>query len=170
MTATGNPPGNPPLDAPRPSAASAPAEEARGLIVIDKPRGITSRKALNQVEARLEIGTLGHCGSLDPLATGVLVLVAGKARKIQDLVVQGEKVYDMTITFGATSDTDDAEGVIAPMPDAQLPSREEVLAHLPRFRGPIEQIPPTYSAVKIEGKRMHRASRCMRLPSILTAL
>src|SRR6185295_3481800 len=87
-----------PLDAPLPDAAAlAPDEHLRGLIVVDKPQGLTSRRALNVVEKRLGLGALGHCGSLDPLATGVLVLVVGKARKVQDLIVRGEKVYDMTV-------------------------------------------------------------------------
>jgi tRNA pseudouridine55 synthase len=133
--------------------------EPRGLIVVNKPQGITSRKALNIVEGRLDVGALGHCGSLDPLATGVLVLVVGKARKVQDLVVKGEKVYDMTVTLGATSDTDDAEGVVVPIEGASAPAREVLEAALAPFRGEIEQVPPTYSAVKVEGKRMHREAR-----------
>lgn len=132
----------------------------RGLIVLDKPVGITSRKALEIVEKRLDVGPLGHCGSLDPLATGVLVLVVGKARKIQDLVVAGEKVYDITVTLGARSDTDDAEGQIVPAePAPEPPPREAVEAALVPFRGQVEQVPPTYSAVKVEGRRMHREAR-----------
>ena len=111
-----------------------PAEEPRGLIVVDKPQGITSRRALNIVEQRLGLGPLGHCGSLDPLATGVLVLVVGKARKVQDLIVRGEKVYDMTVTLGARSDTDDAEGVVTPVEDAQAPTREAVEPRCSRSR------------------------------------
>lgn len=139
--------------------AAPPAEEPRGLLVIDKPQGITSRKALNLVEQRLGLGPLGHCGSLDPLATGVLVLVVGKARKVQDLIVRGEKVYDMTVTLGATSDTDDAEGAVTPVAGAQPPAREVIEAALAPFRGEISQVPPTYSAVKVEGRRMHREAR-----------
>jgi tRNA pseudouridine55 synthase len=132
----------------------------RGLIVLDKPRGITSRKALEIVERSLDVGPLGHCGSLDPLATGVLVLVVGKARKIQDLVVAGEKVYDIEVTLGARSDTDDAEGEVIPAePAPQPPAQEVVETALDAFRGDIEQIPPTYSAVKVEGRRMHREAR-----------
>ena len=149
-----------PFEQPSPPGAPAPpAEEARGLLVIDKPQGITSRRALNIVEQRLGLGPLGHCGSLDPLATGVLVLVVGKARKVQDLIVRGEKVYDMTVTLGARSDTDDAEGVITPVEGAQAPTREAVEAALQPFRGEISQVPPTYSAVKVEGRRMHREAR-----------
>jgi tRNA pseudouridine55 synthase len=136
-----------------------PVEEPRGLIVIDKPQGITSRRALNIVEQRLGLGPLGHCGSLDPLATGVLVLVVGKARKVQDLIVRGEKVYDMTVRLGARSDTDDAEGVIVPVEGAEAPAREALEAALAPFRGEIQQVPPTYSAVKVEGRRMHREAR-----------
>jgi tRNA pseudouridine55 synthase len=146
-----------PQSAPR--AAAPPAEELRGLLVIDKPQGITSRKALNIVEQRLGLGPLGHCGSLDPLATGVLVLVVGKARKVQDLIVRGEKVYDMTVTLGARSDTDDAEGVIVPVEGASAPERAAVEAALAPFRGEISQVPPTYSAVKVDGRRMHREAR-----------
>ena len=142
-----------------PPAVAPPAEELRGLLVIDKPQGITSRKALNIVEQRLGLGPLGHCGSLDPLATGVLVLVVGKARKVQDLIVRGEKVYDMTVTLGARSDTDDAEGVIVPVEGASAPERAAVEAALAPFRGEISQVPPTYSAVKVEGRRMHREAR-----------
>lgn len=148
-----------PLAQPAAPAAAPPAEEPRGLLVVNKPQGITSRKALNIVEQRLGLGPLGHCGSLDPLATGVLVLVVGKARKVQDLIVRGEKVYDMTVTLGATSDTDDAEGALAPVEGAQPPAREAIEAALAPFRGEISQVPPTYSAVKVEGRRMHREAR-----------
>jgi len=149
-----------PFEQPSPAGAPVlPAEEPRGLIVVDKPQGITSRRALNIVEQRLGLGPLGHCGSLDPLATGVLVLVVGKARKVQDLIVRGEKVYDMTVTLGARSDTDDAEGVVTPVEGAQEPTREALEAALQPFRGEISQVPPTYSAVKVEGRRMHREAR-----------
>jgi tRNA pseudouridine55 synthase len=142
-----------------PDSLPPPLEESRGLLVIDKPQGITSRKALNIVEQRLGLGPLGHCGSLDPLATGVLVLVVGKARKVQDLIVRGEKVYDMTVTLGARSDTDDSEGVVVPVEGATAPARERIEAELVPFRGEIQQVPPTYSAVKVEGRRMHREAR-----------
>jgi len=132
----------------------------RGLIVVDKPRGLTSRRALDIVEKRLDVGALGHCGSLDPLATGVLVLVVGKARKIQDLVVDGEKVYDITVTLGARTVTDDAEGEVLPtLPAPEPPSQAAIEAALTAFRGAIEQVPPIYSAVKVDGKRLHREAR-----------
>ena len=134
--------------------------EPRGLIVVHKPQGITSRRALDIVESRLDVGALGHCGSLDPLATGVLVLVVGKARKIQDLVVKSEKVYDMTVMLGGTSETDDAEGEIVMTDPAPEPvTREAIEAQLPQFRGEISQIPPIYSAVKQDGKRLHKEAR-----------
>ncbi len=142
------------------STDTAPESQVRGLIVVDKPRGLTSRRALDVVEKQLDIGPLGHCGSLDPLATGVLVLVVGKARKIQDLVVNGEKVYDIAVTLGARSETDDAEGAIEVVePAPEPPTREAIEAALEQFRGDIEQVPPTYSAVKVDGKRLHREAR-----------
>lgn len=149
----------PSLPPPAEPREAAPARALRGLIVVDKPQGLTSRKALNIVEHNLDAGTFGHCGSLDPLATGVLVLVVGKARKVQDLIVHGEKVYDMTVTLGARSDTDDAEGEVVPVEGAEAPTREAVEEALGAFRGTIMQLPPTYSAVKVEGRRMHREAR-----------
>jgi tRNA pseudouridine55 synthase len=137
----------------------SPTQDLRGLLVLDKPQGLTSRKALNIVERRLDVGTFGHCGSLDPLATGVLVLVVGKARKVQDLIVHGEKVYDMTVTLGASSDTDDAEGEIVPVEGAVPPTEQAIEDSLVAFRGTFMQLPPTYSAVKVEGRRMHREAR-----------
>lgn len=132
----------------------------RGLIVIDKPLGLTSRRALDSVERKLELGALGHCGSLDPLATGVLVLVVGKARKIQDLIMRSEKVYDITAVLGARSETDDAEGeIIATEPAPEPVPLERIEAELVAFRGLITQIPPSYSAVKVDGKRLHREAR-----------
>jgi tRNA pseudouridine55 synthase len=149
----------PPSPSPAKSSQADATDELRGLLVLDKPQGLTSRKALNIVERRLDAGTFGHCGSLDPLATGVLVLVVGKARKVQDLIVHGEKVYDMTVTFGARSDTDDAEGEIVPVEGAEAPTQEAIEAELGAFRGEFMQLPPTYSAVKVEGRRMHREAR-----------
>ncbi len=139
--------------------APPPAPELKGLLVIDKPQGITSRKALNIVEKRLDALARGHSGSHDPHATGGLVRVLGKARKVEDLVVRGEKVYDMTVTFGARSDTDDAEGQIVAVEGASDPGRAAIEAALAAFRGEISQVPPTYSAVKVEGRRMHREAR-----------
>jgi tRNA pseudouridine55 synthase len=142
------------------SDTDAKLDVYRGLIVVNKPKGITSRRALDIVEQRLDIGALGHCGSLDPLATGVLVLVVGKARKIQDLVVKGEKVYDITVTLGARSETDDAEGeLVATEPAPEPPTAEAIEEALVAFRGVIQQLPPIYSAVKVDGKRMHKEAR-----------
>lgn len=132
----------------------------RGLFIINKPSGITSRRALNEVENRLGLRSLGHCGSLDPLATGVLILVSGKARKLQDLVVKGEKEYDMTVALGSCSDTDDGEGTVVPVEPAPEPPSEETVRHaVAGFVGEILQRPPTYSALKVEGRRMHREAR-----------
>ncbi|RKY20858.1 MAG: tRNA pseudouridine(55) synthase TruB [Planctomycetota bacterium] len=147
---------------PRPKTARDTDDEPqpRGLIVVNKPMGITSRRALDIVERQLDVGALGHCGSLDPLATGVLVLVVGKARKIQDMVVRSEKVYDITVTLGGTTETDDAEGELVPTePAPEPPTREAVEAALLPFIGEIQQVPPVYSAVKVGGKRLHKEAR-----------
>jgi tRNA pseudouridine55 synthase len=150
-----------PADTKRDASKDADTEpQPRGLIVVNKPQGITSRKALDIVERNLDVGALGHCGSLDPLATGVLVLVVGKARKIQDMVVRSEKVYDITATLGATTETDDAEGTLVPTePLPEPPTLEAIEAALTPFVGEIQQVPPVYSAVKVGGKRMHKEAR-----------
>jgi tRNA pseudouridine55 synthase len=150
-----------PADTKRDPSKDADTEpQPRGLIVVNKPQGITSRKALDIVERNLDVGALGHCGSLDPLATGVLVLVVGKARKIQDMVVRSEKVYDITATLGATTETDDAEGTLVPTePLPEPPTLEAIEEALKPFIGEIQQVPPVYSAVKVGGKRMHKEAR-----------
>ncbi|MSQ95915.1 MAG: tRNA pseudouridine(55) synthase TruB [Gemmataceae bacterium] len=131
-----------------------------GLLVIDKPRGMTSRDAVDRAQTWFPRNTrIGHTGTLDPLATGVLVLCIGTATRLTEYVQQMPKVYRAGITLGATSDTDDADGAITPKPDAMIPDRDRIEQELAAFLGKIEQVPPAYSAAKVQGRRAYALAR-----------
>lgn len=131
-----------------------------GLLVIDKPSGMTSRDVVNRALGWFPRKTrVGHAGTLDPLATGVLVLCVGVATRLIEYVQRMPKVYRAGVILGATSDTDDADGLITPMPDARMPTRAEIDAALAAFLGPIEQTPPAYSAAKVQGRRAYALAR-----------
>src|SRR5437867_1061879 len=117
-----------------------------GFLIIDKPAGRTSRWVVNRAQGWFPRGTrIGHTGTLDPLATGVLVLAIGQATRLTEYVQDSRKVYQAVVRLGAESDTDDADGQIVERPGAVEPSREQVLAALHSFLGTIEQTPPRYS-------------------------
>ncbi|MFO0930987.1 MAG: tRNA pseudouridine(55) synthase TruB, partial [Gemmataceae bacterium] len=131
-----------------------------GLLVLDKPGGITSREAVDQALRWFPRGTrIGHTGTLDPLATGVLVVCLGKATRLVEYVQAMSKTYRSRFRLGATSDSDDADGTISPVPDAPIPDRPTVEAALARFVGTIEQVPPVYSAAKVTGQRAYALAR-----------
>jgi tRNA pseudouridine55 synthase len=131
-----------------------------GLLVIDKPRGITSRAALDRCRRWFPRGTaVGHAGTLDPLATGVLVLCIGAATRLAEYVQQMAKSYRAGLRLGAVSDSDDADGTITGRPVERPPSREEVEQALAGFIGEIEQVPPAYSAAKVTGRRAYELAR-----------
>ena len=134
-----------------------------GWIVLDKPPGAGSTQAVSAVKRALrEAGEpktrVGHGGTLDPLATGVLPIAIGEATKLAGRMLDATKVYDFTITFGAETDTLDGEGVVVATSDVR-PTIEQVEAVLPRFTGEIEQVPPRYSALKIGGKPAYARAR-----------
>src|SRR5687768_487652 len=133
-----------------------------GWIVLDKPLGLGSTQAVGAVKRVLrEAGEpktkVGHGGTLDPLATGVLPIAIGEATKLAGRMLDATKSYDFTIRFGAETDTLDGEGEVIERSDRR-PTLAELAAVLPSFIGPIEQIPPAYSALKIDGKEIGRAS------------
>ena len=142
-----------------------------GLLNLAKPPGLTSRAVVNLVLTRLrEAGVrkakAGHAGTLDPLATGVLVVAVGKATELIRFVQAGAKVYDAGFLLGRTSDTLDVEGEVTPLPDPPRVTRAEVEAVLPRFFGAIEQIPPAHSAVKVGGRRAYDLARAGKPPDL----
>jgi len=131
-----------------------------GLLVIDKPAGMTSRDAVNRVQRWFPRKTkIGHTGTLDPLATGVLVICVGAATRLADYVQAMPKTYISRFRLGATSTTDDADGEITDSPNAVPPTRERIEAALASSIGTVDQTPPGFSALKVEGRRAHDLAR-----------
>lgn len=131
-----------------------------GWLVIDKPAGITSRAVVNAAQRWFPRGTkLGHTGTLDPLATGVLVLGIGAVTRLAHVVQRMGKTYRSTFRLGATSDTDDADGTVTEGPTVTPPGEDAIRTALAAFVGRIAQVPPAYSALKVGGKRSHALAR-----------
>ncbi|HEX4610219.1 MAG TPA: tRNA pseudouridine(55) synthase TruB [Urbifossiella sp.] len=131
-----------------------------GLLVIDKPGGMTSRDAVNRVQRWFPRKTkIGHTGTLDPLATGVLVVCVGAATRLADYVQAMGKTYHSRFRLGATSTTDDADGEVAETPGVEPAKREVIDTALSRFVGTVEQTPPAFSAMKVDGRRAHALAR-----------
>jgi tRNA pseudouridine55 synthase len=131
-----------------------------GLLVLDKPGGMTSRAALDRAQRWFPRRTrLGHTGTLDPLATGVLVLCLGSATRLAEYVQRMGKTYRTRLRLGATSDTDDADGTVTPVEGARMPTPDEIAGAVKAFVGPIEQTPPAFSAVKVTGRRAYDLAR-----------
>ncbi|MFH0776372.1 MAG: tRNA pseudouridine(55) synthase TruB [Patescibacteria group bacterium] len=130
-----------------------------GFLAINKPKGITSHDAVAFARRRLKIRKIGHAGTLDPMATGVLILGIGAATRLLEYVQNSEKEYEAEITFGATSTTDDAEGELTVLPEAKKFTRADLEKVLPEFTGLVHQIPPQFSAIKIAGQSAHRLAR-----------
>jgi tRNA pseudouridine55 synthase len=129
-----------------------------GWVVFDKPQGMNSTKAVARVKRLFDAAKAGHAGTLDPLATGVLPIALGEATKTVPFVMEGAKEYRFTMRFGAETDTDDADGQVTATSEKR-PSRSEIEALLPRFTGEIEQVPPRYSAIKVDGARAYDLAR-----------
>jgi tRNA pseudouridine55 synthase len=131
-----------------------------GLLVLDKPGGITSRDAVDRALRWFPRGTrMGHTGTLDPLATGVLVLCLGSATRLTEYVQRMGKVYRAGIRLGARSDTDDADGTVTPVAGAVAPEADALAGCLAAFVGTIEQVPPAHSAAKVGGRRAYDLAR-----------
>jgi tRNA pseudouridine55 synthase len=131
-----------------------------GILLLDKPQDWTSHDVVGFVRGRYRLAKVGHGGTLDPMATGLLVLLLGKATKLSDTVMTGKKVYEGTITLGTTTNTQDAEGEIEetrPVPEDL--TREKLESLLPQFTGDITQIPPMVSAIKKDGVALYKLAR-----------
>ena len=127
--------------------------EPDGILLVDKPAGVTSHDVVWKVRKLFGTKKVGHTGTLDPMATGVLVVLLGRAAKACEYVSHDEKMYEATLRLGLTTDTEDVTGTPLTTCDT-LPTREEVEAILPSFRGEIMQIPPMYSALKVNGRKL----------------
>jgi tRNA pseudouridine55 synthase len=131
----------------------------RGFLNIDKPAGITSFDVVRQVRRAAGIRKVGHAGTLDPAATGVLPIAIGDATKLIEELVAARKAYRGVIRFGAATDTYDSDGTEVSTCDASGVTREAIEAQLDQFRGEIQQVPPAFSAVKRDGEPAYKAAR-----------
>ena len=133
-------------------------DPVNGWICFDKPLGMTSTAAVSKVRWLFNAQKAGHAGTLDPLATGILPIALGEATKTVPYLMEADKVYVFTITFGTSTDSVDAEGRVIAQSDAR-PERAALEAAIPAYIGTIEQVPPAFSAIKVDGKRAYDLAR-----------
>jgi len=129
-----------------------------GILIVDKPQGMTSHTVVNKLRRIFEQKAIGHGGTLDPMATGVLPVFLGRATKAAPYVRDGDKTYLARFRFGVSTDTQDITGTTL-RESADIPTQEALDAVLPRFRGAISQLPPMYSAVQVDGVRLYKLAR-----------
>lgn len=129
-----------------------------GLIVIDKEKGMTSHDVVSLLRKKTGIRKIGHTGTLDPMATGVLILCIGRATRVASYVQGHDKVYHLSMEFGEETDTLDAEGNVTKKSDI-IPKEKAIRESLQRFVGEQDQIPPMYSAIKVKGKKLYEHAR-----------
>lgn len=129
-----------------------------GWLVVDKPAGMTSTDVVNKVKWAFQAQKAGHAGTLDPAATGVLAVALGEATKTVSLITDALKCYRFVVTLGAATNTDDAEGTVIATSDLR-PTDAQIEAALAPFRGDIQQVPPQFSAVKVDGERAYDLAR-----------
>lgn len=133
-------------------------EKIDGWINLDKPLGLSSTQAMAKVRRALNAQKAGHAGTLDPLASGILPIALGEATKTIPYIQDGMKTYEFTVSWGEQRSTDDSEGDVIASSDVR-PSLEQIKSALPAFIGEIEQIPPKFSAIKIDGERAYDLAR-----------
>lgn len=137
---------------------SRDATQVGGVLVVDKPQGITSHDVVNVVRRLTRTRRVGHTGTLDPMATGVLVLLVGPATRLSRFVMAGDKRYRGTVRLGETTTTYDADGEVVTQSPVTV-DREAVEARLPAFTGEIQQVPPMYAAIKVKGRKLYELAR-----------
>ena len=130
-----------------------------GLLNVNKPSGITSRRVVDRVQRLVKPAKVGHAGTLDPLARGVLIIGVGPATRLVEYVQQMPKRYRATFLLGRSSTTEDVEGEVTLLPDAPVPTLEELEGAAAELTGKIQQRPPVYSALKVEGRRAYARAR-----------
>src|SRR6266542_499268 len=129
------------------------------LFNVDKPRGPTSHDVVARLRRASGVRRIGHAGTLDPLATGVLVVAVGRATRLIEYLADADKAYVAQITFGVETDTYDAEGTVVERRDASGLTQQQVEEALGGFRGTIQQRPPAHSAIRVGGKRLYEMAR-----------
>ena len=129
-----------------------------GIVIIDKPMGWTSQDVVSKLRGVLKTRRIGHGGTLDPMATGVLPVFVGRGTRGVEFFEHAEKTYEATLRLGVTTDTEDTSGTVLEEKEVHI-SEAEILDILPRFRGKIQQIPPMYSALKVNGQKLYDLAR-----------
>lgn len=130
-----------------------------GILVVNKPAGYTSHDIVSKIRKELNIKKVGHTGTLDPLATGVLPILLGNGTKLSKYLMNHDKEYIATIKLGEKTDTGDIEGKVIEQKEVEVFSKEQVIQALESFIGKQKQIPPMYSAIKINGKKLYEYAR-----------
>jgi tRNA pseudouridine55 synthase len=140
-------------------------EPVHGWVVVDKPVGVTSTQVVGAVRRIFDAQKAGHAGTLDPMASGILAIALGEATKTVPFAMDAEKTYEFIARWGERRDSDDAEGQIVETSDVR-PFRQEIERALPEFSGEIEQVPPTFSAIKVAGERAYDLARDGEVPQL----
>lgn len=133
-------------------------DDVNGWLVLDKPVGMTSTQAVARIKRLMNANKAGHAGTLDPLASGLLPIALGEATKTVSYIMDGRKVYRFVVRWGAQTSTDDTEGDVIATSDHR-PGEDDILAILPEFTGEIMQMPPQFSAIKLQGERAYDLAR-----------
>lgn len=133
--------------------------ETDGVLLVDKAQGMTSHDVVAITRRALNTKKVGHCGTLDPLATGLLIITVGRGTKIQDLIMSEDKEYAGTMRLGETTDSQDADGVVVETKTVPNFSREEIEAAFEKFKGDFYQTPPMVSAIKKDGVPLYKLAR-----------
>jgi len=144
-------------------------DPVHGWIIIDKPSGLSSNAVVGRVRRIMNAQKVGHAGTLDPLATGVLPMALGEATKTVSYLMDSKKSYRFTLRWGEKRSTDDCEGAVTQTSDVR-PTEEQIIAALPGFIGDIDQVPPAYSAIKIDGKRAYELTRADKDPQMTSRI
>jgi tRNA pseudouridine55 synthase len=148
------------MESSRPRRDSSPRRAFDGILVVNKPTAWTSHDVVAKIRNFFRLTKLGHAGTLDPIATGVLVLLAGRATRLAEQLLADDKEYRFTIRFGVVTDTQDISGKVLREEAAPAPrTRAEIEAVVAQFRGELQQIPPMFSAVKVGGTRLYKLGR-----------
>lgn len=134
-------------------------EQPSGVLLVDKDPGFTSHNAVALCRRILQTKKVGHCGTLDPMATGMLIVVIGKATKMQDMLMCEDKVYTATMKLGVETNSQDADGEVVAVKPTEGVSEETIRAAFEHFCGEFDQVPPMYSAVKINGVPCYKLAR-----------
>jgi tRNA pseudouridine55 synthase len=136
-----------------------PVKEIEGVLLVDKPKGMTSHDVVYRLRRKLQIQRIGHAGTLDPMATGLLIMLIGKATRISQYLISVDKVYEGEATLGSTTNSQDAEGEVMESRPVPPLTETELLATMKTFLGDQYQLPPMFSAIKIGGVPLYKKAR-----------